>query len=60
MGDPSVIDARCFDEQTFIRIEHPGVPEAPADYCANATPGKNIVVIFEGDRAVTLRRWSAN
>jgi ectoine hydroxylase-related dioxygenase (phytanoyl-CoA dioxygenase family) len=55
-------DERTFvvDDQTFIRIEHPGVRETPADYCANATPGKNIVVIFEGDRAVTLRRWSAN
>lgn len=55
-------DERTFtvDDQTFIRIEHPGVREARADYVASATPGKNIVVIFEGDRAVTLRCWSAS
>lgn len=55
-------EARCFrvDDDTFIRIEHPGVREKRGEYARRATPGKRIVVVFDGDHAETLRRASEN
>ena len=48
------------DDETFIRIEHPGVRQKRADYVPSAAPGKRIVVVFDGDHAETLRRASEN
>jgi len=48
------------DDDTFIRVEHPGVREPRAQLPASATPGKKIVVVFDGDHAETLRRASEN
>jgi ectoine hydroxylase-related dioxygenase (phytanoyl-CoA dioxygenase family) len=48
------------DGNTFSRIEHPGIRQTPEEYLASATPGKSIVVVFDGDHAETLRRASAN
>lgn len=48
------------DDDTFIRIEHPGVRQPRADYAPSAAPGKRIVVVFDGDHAETLRRASEN
>lgn len=55
-------EARSFrvDDDTFIRVEHPGVREKRSEYAARATPGKRIVVVFNGDHAETLRRASEN
>ena len=46
------------DDDTFIRIEHPGVRQSIEDYVANTEVGRRIVVIFDGDHAETLRRAS--
>ena len=48
------------DDDTFIRIEHPGVRQKRADYVPSAPAGKRIVVVFDGDHAETLRRASDN
>lgn len=48
------------DDDTFIRINHPGVREKRADYLSSATPGKRVVVVFDGEHAETLRRASEN
>ena len=48
------------DDQTFIRIENPGVRQKRSDYVPSAAPGKRIVVVFDGDHAETLRRASEN
>lgn len=48
------------DDDTFIRIDHPGVREDRASYAVKAKPGKRIVVVFDGDHAEMLRRSSAN
>jgi hypothetical protein len=46
------------DEDTFIRIESPGVRQTIDDYVARTEVGRRIVVIFDGDHAETLRRAS--
>lgn len=48
------------DDDTFIRIANPGVREQRGAYLASATPGRDIVVVFDGDHAETLRRASEN
>ena len=48
------------DDQTFIRIENPGVRQKRSDYVPSAAPGKRIVVVFDGDHADPLRRASEN
>ncbi len=48
------------DDDTFIRIEHPGVRQKREDYVPSAPTGKRIVVVFDGDHAETLRRASDN
>ncbi|NLR72769.1 phytanoyl-CoA dioxygenase family protein [Novosphingobium sp. ERN07] len=53
---------RCFrvDDDTFIRVDHPGVRQKRNEYVPTAPAGKRIVVVFDGDHAVTLRRSSEN
>ncbi|MBB4615474.1 phytanoyl-CoA dioxygenase family protein [Novosphingobium taihuense] len=53
---------RCFrvDDDTFIRVDHPGVRQKRNEYVPTAPVGKRIVVVFDGDHAVTLRRSSEN
>lgn len=46
------------DQDTFIRIEHPGVRQTVEDYVARTEVGRRIVVIFDGDHAEVLRRAS--
>ena len=48
------------DDDTFIRVDNPGVRQPCKEYVATATPGKGIVVVFDGDHAETLRRCSEN
>lgn len=48
------------DDRTFIRINHPGVREKRGDYLQSATPGRRVVVVFDGNHAETLRRASEN
>lgn len=48
------------DENTFIRIQSPGVRETMEEYAANTKIGQSIVVIFDGDHAETLRRAVLN
>src|SRR3546814_10086042 len=43
-------------DDTFIRIEHPGVRQKSADHVPSAAPGKRIVVAFVGDHYETMRR----
>lgn len=48
------------DDDTFIRIEHPGIRQKRGEYVPAACPGKKIVVVFDGDHAEMLRRASDN
>jgi ectoine hydroxylase-related dioxygenase (phytanoyl-CoA dioxygenase family) len=44
------------DEETFVRVLHPGVREPFARFAEVTTPGMRLVVVSEGDRAVMLRK----
>lgn len=44
------------DEETFIRILHPGTRSSLAELPQVATPGQKLVVVFSGDHALTLRK----
>ena len=48
------------DDDTFSRIDNPGVRETRDQFVEVAVPGKRIVVVFNGDHAETLRRSSEN
>lgn len=48
------------DDDTFIRVDHPGVRQKRSEYMQTAPAGKRIVVVFDGDHAETLRRSSEN
>ena len=45
-------------EDTFIRVQHPGVREPFAQFAQVTKPGMRLVVVFEGQRAVMLRKAS--
>lgn len=46
------------DENTFIRVLHPGKREAFEGFADYTTPGMRLVVVRDGDRAVMLRKAS--
>lgn len=48
------------DDDTFIRIHHPGVRQKRSEYVPTAPAGQTIVVVFDGDHAETLRKSSEN
>lgn len=54
--------ARSFvvDDNSFIRIQNPGVRESRSEYSKQPIVGRQIVVVFDGDHAETLRRASEN
>lgn len=48
------------DDDSFIRIQSPGVREDRMDYAKHPIIGRRIAVVFDGDHAETLRRASEN
>jgi hypothetical protein len=48
------------DDNSFIRIQHPGIREDRNEYAKQQLVGRKIVVVFDGDHAETLRRASEN
>lgn len=48
------------DDDTFIRVDNPGVRQKRSEYVPTAPAGKRVVVVFDGDHAETLRRSSEN
>lgn len=48
------------DDNSFIRIQHPGVREDRLEYAQQPIVGRRVVVVFDGDHAETLRRASEN
>ena len=48
------------DDDSFIRIQHPGIRESRQDYAKEPLVGRKVVVVFDGDHAETLRRASEN
>jgi hypothetical protein len=48
------------DDDSFIRIQNPGIREDRRDYASQPIVGRRIALIFEGDHAETLRRASEN
>lgn len=48
------------DDDSFIRIQNPGIREDRMDYARQPIVGRRIAVIFDGDHAETLRRASEN
>lgn len=56
--DAGALGERTFivDEDTFIRVLHPGVREKFAGFAQYTVPGMRLVVVRDGDRAVMLRK----
>ena len=48
------------DDDSFIRILHPGTRIPTADFAATVEQGMLLAVVFDGDHAETLRRASPN
>lgn len=48
------------DDETFIRIQNPGVRQKRSEYVPTAPAGTRLAVVIDGDHAVTLRRSSEN
>ena len=46
------------DENTFIRVRHPGRREPFAEFADTTKPGMRLVVVRDGDHAVMLRKAS--
>ena len=44
------------DEQTFIRVLHPGQRIPLGEFTQATKPGMRLVVVFDGDHATTLRK----